>query len=76
MPRFFISLINGDGAVNDEEGRELPDLEAARRAALKAAGEIMADEMGQGKENLRIVLIVENEERERLLELPVTISSG
>lgn len=76
MPLYFISLVNGDGTVSDEEGRELPDLEVARRSALKAAGGIMADEMARGKENVRITLIIENEARERLLELPVSISAG
>ena len=76
MPRFFISLINDEIEVNDENGRDLPDLEAARRLALKAAGQIIADEMAQGRESIRITLIVDGGARERLLELPFTLSAG
>jgi hypothetical protein len=75
MPRYFISLVNGEEVV-DDEGRELPDLEAARRSALKAAGEIVADEMAQGREKIRLTLIIESEARERLLDLPVVVSAG
>ena len=75
MPRYFISLVNGEEVV-DNEGRELPDLEAARRSALKAAGEIVADEMAQGREKIRLTLIIESEARERLLDLPVVVSAG
>ncbi|HMJ92740.1 MAG TPA: hypothetical protein VK472_01440 [Allosphingosinicella sp.] len=75
MPRYFISLIDGD-VMDDEDGREVPDLEGARRLALKAAGEIVADEMAQGRENIRLTLIVEDEARERLLELPVVVTAG
>jgi hypothetical protein len=76
MPRYFISLCNGETDIVDEEGRELPDLETARRDALKAAGEIVAEELAQGREKIRIVLIIEDEARERLLELPIALSAG
>ena len=75
MPRFFISLVNGEEVV-DEEGREFADLAAARRGALKAAGEIVADEMAQGRESVRLTMIIEDEGRKRLLELPVELSAG
>ena len=75
MPRYFISLFNGE-AVIDQEGRELPDLESARRLALKAAGENIADEMSQGREKVRITMTIEDERRERLLEIPVVVSAG
>jgi len=76
MPRYFISLFNGDTDIVDEEGRELPDLETARRVAMKAGGEIVADEMAQSREKIRLVLLIEDEARERLLELPVVVSAG
>ena len=76
MPRYFISLFNGEADAIDLEGRDLPDLESARRYALKAAGEVVAEEMAHGREKIRIVLVVENQGRERLLELPVTVRAG
>lgn len=75
MPRFYISLVNGENVI-DEEGREFADLAAARRGALKAAGEIVADEMARGSESVRITMIIEDEGRTRLLELPIALSAG
>jgi hypothetical protein len=43
MPRFFINVRSGNMLVEDPEGYNLPDLEAAREEALAAAREIMAD---------------------------------
>jgi hypothetical protein len=76
MPLFFIHLRNEDQDVIDREGHELPDLETARRQALSAAGEIIADEMARGRDRIRIALTVENEAGERLLELPIVLSAG
>lgn len=52
MPRYHFNLHNGLGSVPDEQGRELPDLEAARDEALKAARSIIADEVLQGRLDL------------------------
>jgi hypothetical protein len=43
MPRFFINVRSGNMLVEDPEGYNLPNLEAARDEALAAAREIMAD---------------------------------
>ena len=76
MPRYYIHLRNGEADVTDREGRELPDLEAVRRHALRAAGEIVADEMAQGRDNVRLVMTVTDEAGEPLLELPVKVLAG
>jgi hypothetical protein len=41
MPRYFFNLRN-DLSVNDEEGQELPDLDAAHEAARKFALDMAA----------------------------------
>jgi hypothetical protein len=43
MPRFFINVRSGNMLVEDPEGYNLPNFEAARDEALAAAREIMAD---------------------------------
>lgn len=43
MPRYFFHIIN-NRAIIDDEGTELPDIEAARKMALRTAGEILASE--------------------------------
>lgn len=47
MPRYYFHLHNGTTA-RDEEGRELPDLEAARQEAISAARELMGEDLKAG----------------------------
>jgi hypothetical protein len=47
MPRFYFHLFNAVVAI-DEEGRELPDPEAARRAAMEDAREMAAESVRKG----------------------------
>lgn len=42
MPTFFFNT-NDDVGLWDEEGTELPDLEAARRVAIRYAGELLRE---------------------------------
>lgn len=42
MPRFFLHIDDGTQRIEDEEGSELPDLEAAREEALAAARQLWA----------------------------------
>jgi len=71
MPRYFFHLRNDNGEAEDETGQELPDLEAARRRALKAAGEIIAEELAQGRDRVRIAIDIEDEGGRRMLTLPL-----
>jgi hypothetical protein len=48
MPRYFFHLHNGTAAC-DEEGRELPDLNAARAEAITTAREMMRDDIRAGR---------------------------
>jgi hypothetical protein len=76
MPRFLFHADDGVGYVEDEEGRDLPDLEAARLEALKGAGGIIADEMTKGRTDVRLVIYIAAESGERLATLPVSVSVG
>ena len=42
MPRFFLHIDDGTQRIEDEEGSELPDLEAAREEALGSARQLWA----------------------------------
>ncbi len=53
MPRYYFNVHNSIGLVEDEEGRDFADLEAARAAALKGAREIIAEDAAQGVVDLR-----------------------
>ena len=52
MPRFFFHLHN-DMDVPDDEGKELPDLEAAREWAFRSIRDLMGE---MAKEEGRVVL--------------------
>lgn len=48
MPRFFFHLHECGEVTPDEEGCELPDLEAAHVRAVEAARDVMAGEVRYG----------------------------
>jgi hypothetical protein len=48
MPRYFIDVAANSQIVVDEEGTDLPDLEAGRRLALRALSEIARDYLQKG----------------------------
>jgi hypothetical protein len=53
MPRYRFNIHNGIGFVEDEEGRELPDLAAARAEAVKGIRSILAEDVAEGRVDLR-----------------------
>lgn len=50
MPRYFFHVRDEDRLIEDQDGSELPDLEAARTEAAAAAREILAEQIRTGKE--------------------------
>ena len=50
MSRYFIDTNDDDTFVEDEEGQDLPDAEAARRAALAALPDMARDKVQDGKD--------------------------
>jgi hypothetical protein len=53
MPRFFFHLHNRIGAVPDEEGQELPGLEAATSVAVQNIRSILAEDARTGVIDLK-----------------------
>jgi hypothetical protein len=51
MPRYFFHLYN-DIYAQDEEGRELPDLEVAHANAVREARELMMETLSKGELDL------------------------
>ena len=51
MPRYFFHLYN-DVIAMDDEGVDLPDLEAARANGIKEAREMMVETVSEGRINL------------------------
>lgn len=50
MPRYYFHLYN-DLISMDDEGRILPDLDAARANAIREAREMMMETVGEGRIN-------------------------
>jgi hypothetical protein len=48
MQRYFFNVHNGTGLTEDIEGRELPDLEAARQQALVGIRSLVGEELETG----------------------------
>jgi hypothetical protein len=69
MPRYFFHLYN-DLVALDEEGAELPDLEAARTHAIRNIRELMCEELLKGHLNFGHRIEVADDRWERVLTVP------
>lgn len=52
MPRYYFHIHNGLGDVEDKEGRELADLDAAQAEAVVGARSLIASEVLEGRLDL------------------------
>jgi hypothetical protein len=52
MPRYHLHIYNRAGVSRDEEGLELPDLEAARESATEGIRSILSEEVRGGRFDL------------------------
>lgn len=68
MPRFYFHLRN-DIVSDDEEGRELPDMNAAREAAREDARDMAAENVRAGKLDLSHYIEVTDESGEPLFRV-------
>ncbi len=60
MPRYFFHVRDGTGVAQDEDGRELANVELARSEALKGVRSIISDEVKRGLIDLRGEVTVTN----------------
>lgn len=49
MRRFYFHIRDGSGLIEDPDGSDLPDLDAARAEALASAREILANRLRSGE---------------------------
>ena len=69
MPLFYLHVCNGSGFIEDEEGQELPDLAAAREAAIDGARDIMREDIRRGELDPASFIEVEDSEHQHLFTL-------
>lgn len=53
MARYHLHIYCDDSFAEDQEGIECPNLEAAKAEAMKGARSILADDLMQGRVDLR-----------------------
>jgi hypothetical protein len=68
MPRYFFNIFN-DSTSLDDEGRDLPDLEAARAHAIAGARSLMSDTLKEGRLVLSHHIAIVDERGELLLDV-------
>ncbi len=67
--RYFMHICNGNGFVEDQEGRELADDAMARAEAIAAARDVMAGDMRTGLLDLSAFIEVEDEKHKLLFTI-------
>lgn len=69
MPRFFFHIVNDKFASDDNDGFELPSIEAAVLQARRTIGAIIADELAQGTNHIPVSVRIRNADREIVADL-------
>jgi hypothetical protein len=70
MQRFYFNIRSEAGVLQDLEGTELPDLEAARREAIEDARQLMSDAVRIGYDIVSRSVEVGNVAGEMVLSVP------
>jgi hypothetical protein len=68
--RYYFNLREVADYVSDEEGLDLPHLDAAFEAARRGARSVLADEVLQGRLSLATIMEVRDEQGRLKFELP------
>ena len=71
MGRFYFHLRAGDQLLPDEEGLDLPDFSAARREAIEAARELLAEAIKDGRPEVPEALVIADEEGREIDTVPL-----
>ena len=67
--RYFIHICNGTGFVEDEEGQELPDREAAIHSAIDSVRSIVSEDARHGLIDLNGSVRITDAQGQTLVEL-------
>ena len=69
MPTFFFHICDGAGFCEDEDGRDLPDLAAAKKEAIRGLRDLVAGDVQAGQLNLTSFVEIEDENHNLLATL-------
>ncbi len=70
MARYFMPLRDGTEQLLDPEGREVPSIDALRKAVLVSARDLMTGDVREGVIDLRFRIDVEDESGDIVYTLP------
>jgi hypothetical protein len=73
MGRFYFHLKDGDKLIEDPEGADLPDLDAARREALLAACELLSEAIKFGKTKVPEAFVIADEAGRAVATIPLAM---
>jgi hypothetical protein len=71
MGRFYFHIQDSDQLLQDPEGTDLPDVDAARQEAILAAREILIEAIKMGKTQVPKAVVIADEEGRTLDVLPL-----
>ncbi len=71
MPRYYFHIRNADDVALDEEGTDLPELNAAHREALAPAGELLAKAIKEGKNVVPESIVIADANGQELMSVPL-----
>lgn len=74
MPRYFFDTRDGDLFIEDDDGFELPDLEAAKAAASASLAELARD-MSLPDKGRRVVVVEVRDDQRSVLEVRLTLET-
>jgi hypothetical protein len=66
MRRYYFHIRSGEHLIEDQDGSDLPDADAARREALLSARQILADVIRSGKEDSPEAFVIADSEGHEL----------
>jgi len=73
MARFYFHVRTGDELAHDPEGSDLADLAEARREALAAARELLANAIKAGKEQIPDAFVIADEAGRAIETVPLAV---
>jgi uncharacterized membrane protein len=73
MPRFYFDVSIKGQVARDDEGLELDDLDAVEREAIRAASEIVREDLSKGSAS-EIVLHIRDEQGQQVLRIAASMT--
>lgn len=75
MPRYFFNTVDGR-RYPDEDGAELPDIDAVHRKATLVAAELLREQPEQLRADRRLRVEVTDEAGQEVLAIDVSLTGG